>query len=168
MVILQLGCFYFTASILLDYLLYIFVEGRSPHATFINTLVPPDVFSYFKQYFVWWLYSATSPRWWNLQYLQDEVRWIWQGNGAQGAGVSHPSDGCQWPWGHQSLYLAAAAGSGHNPVCKHTQRCRNMLDSTRLKTLLAFIKLLLSYTDFYQDLLLFTDVSNTAVLSKWQ
>ncbi len=39
----------FTASILLDYVLYIFLEGRSPYTTFINTLVPPAVFSSFKQ-----------------------------------------------------------------------------------------------------------------------
>ncbi len=42
------GLFLLTASILLDYVLYIFLEGRSLYTTFINTLVPPAVFSSFK------------------------------------------------------------------------------------------------------------------------
>lgn len=149
-----LGCFYFTASILLDYVLYIFLEGRSPYATFINTLVAPAVFSSFKQ----WYFTVFGL----ILHLADEVSNISRmrcggSDGVTGLRVHgsliHPTDALETI----SLYIC---------LLQLTQviilfRCRN-------KTLIAFRKLLLSYADFYKHLLLFTDVSNTAVLSEWQ
>lgn len=125
LMVMCLGCFYCTASVLLDEFLYIFLEGRSPCATLINTRAPPAVFSSVKQ----WCVPVLSL----ILHLTDEVSdisWIGCGgsDGVHGS-LIHPTDALEVI----RLYIS---------LLQLTQvimlfRSRNMLHSTRLKTLLA-------------------------------